>query len=321
MTVIVSGIAPHSLGSALVDLLLRNGAKVVGVDVEINHLFEEGPTFRFVMCDLNPWRNNIDWTLHWERLTESLRRAVSDLGESGVSTLVQSAGVYWSGEFMRTASTTRSALLGVNTVARVELLHAVMSLNDETGILNDEQLTHIDIGSLHGVCLQSGRSLYAASKAFGVALATVMDAGRELRRSIYVAPGPIDTYMLHFNHWVVKSGGRSVFIENLRKGDPTVYDAIFRECSEPALLRSITGLGAEDQARELLKTYKSHREAAFAAQSGVISARHCAEVVHSLVASDCKSGIYLVTHSPTGGVKVERSDLECGTPARLAVLR
>jgi hypothetical protein len=227
-----------------------------------------------------------------DKLARFLDAALSSLGASHIRCLVQSSGVYWSGPFLSMSNELRRTLMGVNVFGRVELLTAVLATNSRRGVENSEVLTQIDVGAIHAMDIRAGRALYGASKSFGIDLSSGMVAGQEIRRAVYFAPGPVDTHMLHRNHWVVKSGGSPELIETLRRGDPQTYRSVFVD----GAIEELEKCDGSDNRHltRIFSQYCEHRRTAFGGPHGVLDRGECAEMMLELIASDSgnDSGIY-----------------------------
>src|SRR5205085_811445 len=137
-----------------------------------------------------------------------------------IDTLVYSAGVYENGPLVELSTAARANVLGVNIVCKIEVLHAVLAFNRTNDFDSSRGLTFVDVGSTHGLSPSATRSLYAPSKAFGLDLCIALCDGREVKRCLHVAPGPVDTYMLHRNHWVAKEQGPSQFLDFIHDNRP-----------------------------------------------------------------------------------------------------
>lgn len=136
-----------------------------------------------------------------------LAGARQHLGYLGIAAAILAAGTYESGELVTTKIADRKRLVGVNVCGKVELLHAVLMMNQSLGFPSADALTLIDIGSLHALNLSGSRALYSATKAFGLDFCMALCRNSEVRRAIYIAPGPIDTHILHRNHLISSGDG------------------------------------------------------------------------------------------------------------------
>jgi NAD(P)-dependent dehydrogenase (short-subunit alcohol dehydrogenase family) len=180
------------------------------------------------------------------------------------------------------------------------------------GVENSAELTFIDVGSLHALELLPGRSVYAASKAMGLDLCISMHRGGEIKRILYVTPGPIDTHMLHRNYWVSKEHGPVAFFEQIRNRFPGLYRNIFVHCQDDAFAEAArsSDLGYEDL-KTVFGRYKERRLRQIETPNGVLDPEELARRLVS-VAVDEKcypSGAYVFT-APRGQLRIERLDFE-----------
>jgi hypothetical protein len=157
-------------------------------------------------------------------------------------------------------------------------------------------MSHVDIGSFQGLHPRAGRAVYVSSKAAGIDLAATLHAGHEAGRFIYVAPGPVDTFMLHHNHWVVKAGGPDDVLRDIKRGDRDRYRAIFVDCSESVFRDALIEQGRlSDDLVECFAKYRKKRKDAEADELGVLSAEECAGFLSQIVQDTHRypSGVYL----------------------------
>jgi NAD(P)-dependent dehydrogenase (short-subunit alcohol dehydrogenase family) len=272
---------------------------MVCIDVEDNSWLRRQCQYTFLRFDLNPLRRQGGIQEFSKDLREQLASRLEEAGATGISALVQGAGVYWSGSLASSTAEIRERVLGVNYVSRIELLYAVLQINHSRGTDSQANLTHIDIGSLQGLRAREFRSLYASSKAAGVDFSASIAAGNEIARAIYFAPGPIDTYMLHYNHWVVRAGGPSDFIAKLKGGDRGQYEAVFVDCSDDAFEAALRQLDLPKTLRDSFAAYKGFRREALNGEAGILTAQECATVVHAFLKSPSlyPSGVYAAYRS------------------------
>jgi hypothetical protein len=196
-------------------------------------------------------------------------------------------------------------MLGINIGGKLEALHAAMRFNTERGFDNAEVLNLFDIGSLHALRQTSKRSLYNMSKNATLALCRLLVRGAEVRRAIHVAPGKIDTPMLHWNHWVLKENGDPEFLESVRKRFPELYPRIFRDCDLASLNKAISLLNLEGAAiRTVFEKYSHLRKMIWEMEDGLTSPETLAAYLSSLVLQDESpmSGVVEVT-SPNRRLK------------------
>jgi short-subunit dehydrogenase len=295
--VVVTGFARHSLGEAFVRAFLRRktGANVVAVDRIRNPDLAENPYLQQIEFDLNPLDCGKDLRGFASTLAERLSDVVTATNGEGIEFLVQCAGVYESGNFLEHDVERRSRVLGVNILGMTEVLHGVMALNRRLCRQNETKFTHILVGSYQGLFARDGRPIYAPSKAYGIDLCTSLVEGGEVAKCVYLAAGPIDTPMLHRNHWVARAGGREDFFNETLGGPSKAYESIFVDCDESILER----IAREEFTPELenlrmaMRRYTAVRRATFEEQLGVLSPAACASVLTDmLTCPDLASGVY-----------------------------
>jgi short-subunit dehydrogenase len=292
---------------------------VIGIDLHDNALLRREESYEHVNFDLNPLAHAGGFSSFSKTLLAALRGHLQKFQQTSISCLVQSTGVYWSGPFLTADDLTRERVLGVNLIGHIEVLHAVMKLNAEAGIDNAACLTHADIGSFQGLNVRADRAIYASSKAAGIEFAAGLNFGKEVFRSIYLAPGPIDTHMLHRNHWVVKSHGAAEVLDDLRTSDRDLYQKIFVDCDDQALSTLIVDKGLSTETSTHFSSYKEHRSEARAAEYGVLGIDECATAIAKVLESPSQgpSGVYLITRPPSRGVVVRFTDFAALNRSRM----
>jgi short-subunit dehydrogenase len=302
---VVTGVARHSLGEAFVRawLIRAPGRPVIAIDRIANPDLGNLAGLRQVQLDLNPINHPGGFGAFAAALESGLTDAVTTGGYEGVECLVQCAGVYDFGTFPQHDIERRKELLGLNVLGLTEVLHTVMRLNDRAGRHNNEEFTHVDVGSFQGLYARDGRPIYAPSKAYGIDLCTSLVEGREVARCIYLAVGPIDTPMLHRNHWVRKAGGSEEFFKKVLGGSRDSYRSIFVCCDEAAL----EAAASEESPREAeslrvaMQRYRAKRSAAYAGPLGVLSSEDCAGALARVLMLDhLESGVYMPVQKSEG---------------------
>jgi short-subunit dehydrogenase len=303
--VVVTGFARHSLGEAFVRAFFKRGTgtHVIGIDRIQNPDLVEYPDFQQIEFDVNPLDCKEGLAAFATTFAERLSNAVTASGTEGVEFLVQCAGVYEFGQLLEHAVERRSEVLGVNVLGVTEVLHGVMELNRRLGRENNKDFTHILVGSYQGLYARDGRPVYAPSKAYGIDLCTSLVEGREVAKCIYLAPGPIDTPMLHRNHWVTRAQGSEGFFNETLGGPPKTYESIFVDCDEAILERIAHEKFAPELAdlRMAMRRYAVVRREAFNEELGVLSPGACASVLTDMLTCDeLVSGVYSVRAEGTG---------------------
>lgn len=302
---VVTGVARHSLGEALVRALLSRAAghQIIGIDRIPNPELDDVPSFRQVIFDLNPLSGPQGLAAFATALEDALAGAVTATGNHGVEYLVQCAGLYDFGTFLDHDVQRRTELLGLNVLGTTEVLHAVMSLNHRVQRRNEKELTHILVGSFQGLFARARRPIYAPSKAYGIDLCASLVEGGEVAKCIYLAAGPIDTPMLHWNHWVRKAGGPEEFFKKALGGPRERYASVFISCDDAALEAAAGEAppGGLEALRKAMQRYRTKRGAAKAGTLGVLSPESCAGVLVRMLASvEAGSGVYMLGSGAEG---------------------
>jgi short-subunit dehydrogenase len=303
--IVVTGVARHSLGEAFVRALLgrATGHQVIGIDRVANADLDNVAGLQQVLFDLNPLGGSADLTTFATALENTIGDVVTTAGSRGVEDLVQCAGLYDFGTFLDHDVERRKALLGLNVVGTTELLHAVMRLNHRLRRQNHTEFTHMLVGSFQGLYARKRRPIYAPSKAYGIDLCTSLVEGREVAKCLYLAAGPLDTPMLHRNHWVKKAKGSEEFFQRILDGPRERYRSIFVHCDQATLENAAHDeFRADVEAlRIAMRKYRAQRKEACAAELGVLSAECCGSVLASiLVSAQSQSGVYMVRAGAEG---------------------
>lgn len=308
--VVVTGFARQSLGEAFVRTFLSRGtgARVIGLDRVQNPDLAGRSDFQQIEFDLNPLDCEGGLPVFATTLEERLLSAITASGTGGIELLVQCAGVYEFGHLLEHTAERRSEVLGVNVLGVTEVLHAVMALNRRLSTKNEKQLTCILVGSYQGLHAKNKRPIYAASKAYGIDLCTSLAEAREIANCIYLAPGPIDTPMLHRNHWVTRAGGSEDFFNDTLSGPREAYKSIFVDCDESTFERvARKSLGTKNaKLQTALSRYSTVRREAFNEELGVLDPDAFAGVLTDLLTSDkLASGVYGFRATEMGEVSVK----------------
>ena len=275
--------------------------------------------FRAIVLDLDALDDRRGIAAFADTVAGRLSEFLDGSGRQPVRCLVQSAGVYDAGAFIAHDLPRRRRLLGVNLVGHVEMLHAVMRLNTGLGVDNAATLSHIDVGSFQGLVPRAERGLYVLSKGAAIDLAASMHAGGELQRSLYFAPGPIDTHMLHRNHWFVKAHGSCELFDELWTQDAAAYHAVFVNGDVAPLLEAARSRGDDvAETTAAFDRYRTERQKALLSEWGILDVGVCAEMLAAMVESPAKfpSGVYVATSRGDVGPRLRFVEFD-----RLARLR
>lgn len=293
---VLTGIARYSFGASFIRALLRENTKtpIIGIDRIPNPDFAHEARLTTIVCDLNPLTFEDGYPKFAATLADKLSAAVRTLGDTPIKCLIQFAGTYEFGPFVGHELIRRQRVLGLNLLGITEVLYSVMALNAERDHDNTKVLTHVLIGSLQALDTRAERSIYAASKAYGLDLCAGLSRGHELANCIYLALGPMDTAMLHWNHWTAKVGGSNRFFQYIFAGDPDRYKSIFMDCNESALVAAAESAFPDDLQTLVLKfkEYRRAREQAFNSEVGVLNPNASAQLLTSLLAKGLDSGLY-----------------------------
>ena len=303
----MTGVAPYSLGESVVSLLAQEKASLICLDIQPNVWLKERWPVEYLEINLNPLDHEGGLAGFSHELYGRLKECVVRLDTNGVSAVIQSAGTYWAGTLAESTDHIRSRVFGVNLLSHIEVLCAVMRINRDLGVNNTAALAHIEIGSFQGLNIRPARTLYAVSKAAGIDLAAALN--HEVGRSIYVAPGPIDTPMLHSNHWVIKAGGAPGFINELKHRDRELYRSVFVDCSDEIFRQMSSWLKFPNASTHEFESYKKARNETANGEFGILSPDECAKVVVDLV-RDANSGAYLVLRRHGGQMTVDYRSFE-----------
>jgi hypothetical protein len=208
--------------------------------------------------------------------------------------------VYDFGTFLEHDASRRERLLGLNVLGTTEVLYAAMALNNRLKVENKEDFTFVLISSFQGLDARGWRPIYAPSKAYGIDLCASLFDGQEVAKCICAVPAPIDTPMLHRNHWVNKAHGSEGFFTKILDGSRVIYRSIFVDCNEETLKKIAQEEPAVDSADliNVMTSYKAARLAAFSSNIGLLTPEACAgTLVDTLASTQSSSGVYLLTPS------------------------
>lgn len=304
---VVAGARQFSLGAELVDQLanLAPLSTILAIDLEpLNPSAENVLVRRFNLNPFDEQRGFQAWSAELHEMLHLPKR--SDSSQRPVRALFLGAGKYQVGRYECSTAEERAAVLGCNVAGKWEVLHAVMRLNADLGFDNAQELDIFDVGSFHAVRHSSYRALYNPTKAAGLELCRVLLSGSEVRRAVHLAPGPIDTPMLHWNHWVLKEHGDPGFLTLVKDRCPSLYRSVFREGDWAALAAAQRELRFEDETvRDVFGRYVHRRAVLAQTEEGITSPEIFAEYIANqmLGARTGESSIVEVS-SPHGHFRV-----------------
>jgi NADP-dependent 3-hydroxy acid dehydrogenase YdfG len=298
--IIISGTAPNSLGEAVVISLRRYDPEVpiVAIDLELNPSFGSIPNIHNIAIDLNPLTSLRGYAELIRKLKDEIHNAQRRLGFKGINTAILAAGTYTSGPLVTIRLEERQRLIGVNICGTLEVLHAVLEINDALGFSSRDSLSLTYVGTLHALASSPGKSVYVATKAFGLDLCVSLRRGQEVFRAIYFAPGQIDTPMLHRNHWVSKENGSVQFFDYVRSSRADLYRRVFVECDDDAFREAVSSTRSDvNELAETFSRYKNQRTLQLQRPEGVLQPIDLANCVVDVVtnADSHPDGVYIVT--------------------------
>ena len=305
--VVVTGAGLFSLGNAVVHELSSTSPDDTVLAIDAHPAAASRANVVAHRFDLNPF-NHADGFEEWStELNALVRSAVGATKPAGpIRAVFLGAAKYHVGMYESTTAAIRAEVLGSNVFGKWETLHATMRCNAESGFDNAGVLSMFDVGSLHSMRHTSHRALYNPSKAAGLALCRVMTSGSEVRRAVHVAPGPIDTPMLHWNHWALKENGDPQFPSLVGRRLPSLYGAIFRSGDIAALETAIRELRIEGpQVRAVFERYRHRRKVLAESEEGITTPESLGAYLASLILDrkSTESGVVEVT-SPHGKMTV-----------------
>ena len=311
--ILVTGAARYSLGEAIVLEYLKQSpnAKLFTINRTANPDLD--PRISQIVFDLNPLNHPGGIDEFDNEISELLDQSVQATGARGIDCLVQTAGAYDYGLLTEDDAIRRSRILGLNILGSVEVLSSVLHLNTRYPPSNQVGLTHVFIGAFQGLEVREKRQLYASSKAWAIDFCSSLEAGREVERCIYAAPGPIDTPMLHRNHWVNKAKGSERLFEEILRGPREQYEAVFLRGEASTLIECAQQRGANevDRIKEAMVLYGMRRSETKVARLGLLSAASCAQVIVDTESCDQRgSGVYLIGNGQNGNPFVKFADFD-----------
>ena len=307
---LITGIAEYSLGEAFIIEYCSRQDRLPIIALDLHRNLRIGRFDKLDNCkiDLNPLSCPGGYLLFGNQLSKILQDSAKKLSCDVIHAAILSAGLYSSGPLIEETAASRKDILGVNVCGKYELLHAALSMNNAAGFDNGKGFTLIDIGSSHGLYPSNGYSLYAPSKAYGLDLCVTLQDGNEIRRCIHLAPGPIDTCMLHRNYWVTKEKGPKMFYENLLSQNKKLYYDVFVGCSENALVEACKQDGEKvDNLIGIFNRYKTRREEKIKTEEGIIQPKDLAALLANILmdANAFKPGVYVIT-APQGRLQIKQ---------------
>lgn len=316
---LISGTGAHSLGAeCIIDLQEQlPNLSIISLDRDLQEPYHHSRPIEHIRLDLNPFSHTTYHALS-TTLRTAIDRAISSLEISGIATAVMSAGCYDDTSLLQTTTINREHILGVNICGKVELLHSILHANERTCFSNSDGLSVIDIGSRHGLFPSNNRTLYSSSKAFGIDLCRSLQDSAEIKRAIYVAPGPVDTQMLHRNYWINKEGGSRPFYDFMIRQPVELYRAVFVDCELESLrLAAERGSFSPEPLENALEKYRERRRVQLATREGILTPEALAHWITEAIRSEnefcagayeivCPNGRILTQYVPFSRVRPDK---------------
>ncbi|QDV53513.1 SDR family NAD(P)-dependent oxidoreductase [Gimesia fumaroli] len=280
--ILITGTGNNSLGEMICKTLRRayTGTPIIAIDLNNSSLITNLERTLAFNINLNPLTHHAGYKGVANDVQQVIDNARSQFQFHGIGMVVLAAGMYDFGDLTSTSLDVRQAITGVNVCGKIEILHAVMEMNNKFGFRSEEELTLVDIGSLHGLSASGSRAIYVASKAFGLDLCLSLLHGHEINRMIHFAPGPIDTHMLHRNHWVLKEHGSSEFFEYVREKHAEKYSNVFVGCDDQEFAKMVTGFSENNEVLfNIFNRYKERRARQMAGDNPILNPMDVATVI------------------------------------------
>jgi hypothetical protein len=305
---LVAGAREFSLGAAILQELsaAHPDASVLAVDIE--PITSASPNIIKCQVDLNPFQCRDGFEVWSARLYTQIKSFVQLKNPPvPIRSVFLGVGRYQVGKFVDSTAAERADILGCGVMGKLEILHSVMRLNAECGFDSAAGLFVIDVGSLHTLRHTSRRAIYHSAKAAGLELCRDLVSGSEIRRAIHLAPGPLDTPMLHWNHWVLKENGSPRFPDLVRTELPVLYSPIFRGGDRDAFGAAVEELKVDAvEVRAVFERYLHRRRMLSETEEGITAPEALAGYLAPellLNARSVESGILEIT-SPQGRLNV-----------------
>ena len=296
--IVVTGTAPYSFGEKLVIEFASQqpNTLIIAMDRITNPAIRHLSNVREICTDLDALASQSIIAFGegvYNLLVEVLHRE----SVQAIRLVCFSAGVYEYGDFANLPTNQRLRLYGLNILGKAEALHAILRINSELSFDNRDGLTVGDIGSLHGLRLTPSRSLYSACKAFGLDFVIALHRGREIRRGVHIVPGPIDTHMLHRNHWISKAGAPSNLFEAIRGSGGDAYWRIFAECNESEFVQWVHHVGQDEVLMcDYFKKYIDVRRKVRQGSDGILDPSIAATIVYQVLNfGTANENLYILT--------------------------
>lgn len=321
--ILISGVSDYSLGMECVRSIRRVHTTTPLL------VFSHGPysanaardQFASIIdFELNPLEHAASYREYSANLDSAIEQGCARNSATRIKAVIQSAGVYDAGPFEKHHDSTLSLLVGVNVCGSIAILRSAMLLNSSHSEYCRDAMSLIQVGAIHSLKHSPGRALYSATKALSIDLCESLVVGEELRRAVYLAPGPIDTHMLHRNHWVNKSGGSVPFFEILRERHSDRYADVFMSCDRTAITEIAECEGfKKSEVESTFERYRQTRQQVIDSDLGLIATVELAEWIECAVHNESAypSGIYVAT-APRGALTVRHYSFEDWRPSLLS---
>lgn len=304
---ILAGARPFSLGDAIANQLAVRAPESSILAVDIETPTAHHANVKTATLDLNPLTHAGGFFGWQTELSATLRGIMQvSLPKIPIRTLFLNLAKYGVSKLEDTSPQDRADMLGVNFLAKCELIHTAMRINADMGVDNSKTLDIIDCGSFHSLRGSPRRALYNTTKTASLTLCNLLSSGDEVRRAFHISPGYLDTPMLHANHWTLKERGDPRFPDRVRQELPNLYSAIFRSTSFESFQAAIQQLGLTDPDLPIVfDRYRRRRKQVRSSPEGIIVPEELASYLAELALGDfsLEPGTIEVT-APNGKMSV-----------------
>ena len=309
-SILVSGTARTHSAHIVRHLSERtNDTWVLAVDREYNPEFEGLRNVVSIQVDLNPFTNPRGLAGVERELLQSIQYAQGRCRFVGIGGCVLSVGAYGFGALVDFELREQQRLVGLNICGHLEVIYSALRVNQKLGYASSKHLKVVEMGSVHALRNSPGRSLYAATKAMSLDLCISLSLGHEVSRVFYIAPGPIDTAMLHRNHWVSKERGPVEFFEALQAGDSQSYGDIFMRCDLEAVARATAGRADAQAVKDTMARYVARRKRQMNHEDGILAPADLAALVTDTICGESEIDCAYSITAPGGRLQAKKRPL------------
>lgn len=278
MTVsIVCGAARGSVGEAICDHLLSSDRdrRLLRVDIAANPRLDSARS-AFISHDFRRSRSPDSASL-----VSQCKEWVAELTHESQGPFIDSvyycSGVYHSSPIAMWGDNDPNDVICVNLTGFLDVLRCVAVLRQCGDVMGGPAPRVCYVGSDHALRCTANRAVYVAAKIGAVGALIALAKEGAISAATWVAVGPIDTPMLHCNHWVIKSGGDRRFFDFALQSSDRDYDKVFTEC-DPDAIRTMAEIGRFDvgEMMETLERYRRARKTSVSADDRLLGPREVA---------------------------------------------